>query len=255
MTFLSKLIPAFGVAMIAGVAFGGAANAQAARTWVSGVGDDQNPCSRTAPCASLQAAYALTNSGGEINVIDPGNYGGLVIDRPVSVIAEGPTAGIVCNSNAGIRISNVFAPSGGRVVLKGLDLNGASDCFAGVSVLGAARVVVEDTIIQNYGNGVNIDGPAGARVTLNRVTILHNSVSGVSAGGENKNQLFIQNSLIDTSNIALNAGASAQVVIGNSTFSGSTGGQDVTVAPGGIVLSYGDNVIRTGSPTSRTSRK
>src|SRR5947209_1242304 len=32
------------------------AHAQATRTWVSGVGDDVNPCSRTAPCKTFAGA-------------------------------------------------------------------------------------------------------------------------------------------------------------------------------------------------------
>ena len=47
------------------------AQAQATRTWVSGVGDDANPCSRTAPCKTFAGAISKTAAGGEINVLDP----------------------------------------------------------------------------------------------------------------------------------------------------------------------------------------
>src|SRR5438477_3797204 len=46
--------------------------AQATRTWVSGVGDDVNPCSRTAPCKTFAGAISKTAGGGEIDVLDPG---------------------------------------------------------------------------------------------------------------------------------------------------------------------------------------
>ena len=36
------------------------AQAQATRTWVSGVGDDVNPCSRTAPCKTFAGAISKT---------------------------------------------------------------------------------------------------------------------------------------------------------------------------------------------------
>ena len=52
-------------------------NAQATRTWVSGVGDDVNPCSRTAPCKTFAGAISKTAAGGYINCIDPGGFGGV----------------------------------------------------------------------------------------------------------------------------------------------------------------------------------
>ena len=39
------------------------AHAQATRTWVSGVGDDVNPCSRTAPCKTFAGAISKTAAG------------------------------------------------------------------------------------------------------------------------------------------------------------------------------------------------
>ncbi len=47
------------------------AQAQATRTWVSGVGDDVNPCSRTAPCKTFAGAISKTAADGEINALDP----------------------------------------------------------------------------------------------------------------------------------------------------------------------------------------
>ena len=60
------------VTMILGASL---ASAQASRTWVSGVGDDANPCSRTAPCKTFAGAISKTATGGEINVLDPGGFG------------------------------------------------------------------------------------------------------------------------------------------------------------------------------------
>ena len=55
------------------------AAAQATRTWISGVGDDANPCSRTAPCKTFQGAISKTAAGGEINCLDPGGFGAVNI--------------------------------------------------------------------------------------------------------------------------------------------------------------------------------
>src|ERR1700724_2318161 len=62
-----------------------AAQAQATRTWVSGVGDDVNPCSRTAPCKTFAGAISKTASGGEINAIDSGGFGGVTITKPMTI--------------------------------------------------------------------------------------------------------------------------------------------------------------------------
>ena len=57
------------------------ASAQAIRTWVSGVGDDVNPCSRTAPCKTFAGAISKTAAGGEINCLDSAGYGAVTITK------------------------------------------------------------------------------------------------------------------------------------------------------------------------------
>src|SRR5580704_16938040 len=69
------------------------ASAQAARTWVSGVGDDANPCSRTAPCQTFAGAFAKTSAGGEIDCLDPGGFGALEITHAISIICDGVSNG------------------------------------------------------------------------------------------------------------------------------------------------------------------
>src|SRR5215212_10831892 len=77
------------------------AHAQATRTWVSGVGDDANPCSRTAPCKTFAGAISKTAAGGEINAIDPGGFGGVTITKSLTIRGRGGTAGaLVSGTNA-----------------------------------------------------------------------------------------------------------------------------------------------------------
>src|SRR5688572_24992148 len=71
------------------------AEAQASRTWVSGVGDDANPCSRTAPCKTFAGAISKTAANGEINVLDPGGFGAVTITKSLTISAEGTLGGIV----------------------------------------------------------------------------------------------------------------------------------------------------------------
>src|SRR5574338_693370 len=61
------------------------ANAQATRTWVSGVGDDANPCSRTAPCKTFAGAISKTAASGEINCLDPAGYGAVTITKAITI--------------------------------------------------------------------------------------------------------------------------------------------------------------------------
>lgn len=65
------------------------ASAQAPRTWVSGVGDDANPCSRTAPCKTFAGAISKTAAGGEIDALDPGGFGALTITKAITIDGGG----------------------------------------------------------------------------------------------------------------------------------------------------------------------
>src|SRR6266852_6030670 len=74
------------------------ASAQATRTWVSGVGDDVNPCSRTAPCKTFAGAISKTAPGGEIDVLDPGGFGTLTITKSITIDGGGGIVGSVLAS-------------------------------------------------------------------------------------------------------------------------------------------------------------
>src|SRR3569833_3380429 len=69
------------------------AQAQAIRTRVSGVGDDANPCSRTAPCKTYAGAISKKTAGGEISVLDPGGYGTVTITIVITGAGGGGRAG------------------------------------------------------------------------------------------------------------------------------------------------------------------
>src|SRR5947207_638693 len=83
-----------------------AARAQATRTWVSGVGDDVNPCSRTAPCKTFAGAISKTATGGEIDALDPGGFGAVTITKSITISGEGTMAAILASAVNGIIINN-----------------------------------------------------------------------------------------------------------------------------------------------------
>src|SRR5438128_323295 len=76
-------------ALSLGLALPSLAAAQATRTWVSGVGDDANPCSRTAPCKTFAGAISKTAAGGEISALDPGGYGAVTITKAITINGDG----------------------------------------------------------------------------------------------------------------------------------------------------------------------
>src|SRR5258707_923586 len=87
------------------LAFAGIASAQATRTWVSGVGDDANPCSRTAPCKTFAGAISKTAAGGEIDCLDPGGFGALTITKSITIDCDSGAGGVLNSGFNGIIIS------------------------------------------------------------------------------------------------------------------------------------------------------
>jgi hypothetical protein len=127
------------------------AAAQATRTWVSGVGDDANPCSRTAPCKTFAGAISKTATGGAISVLDPGGFGSVTITKSISLVADGDLGSILSSGTNGI-IINVGAND--VVNLFGLEIHGASKSgspgLSGVKVIGAGRVNIIDCFIHDF---------------------------------------------------------------------------------------------------------
>src|SRR5713101_37788 len=120
------------------------AQAQATRTWVSGVGDDANPCSRTAPCKTFAGSISKTAAGGEINCLDPGGFGTVTITKSMTIDCKGMTGGILASGvgTTGITINGVDAV----VRLRGVNINGAGSGSIGIKIFAAAKVFIEDTV-------------------------------------------------------------------------------------------------------------
>ena len=106
------------------------AHAQATRTWVSGVGDDVNPCSRTAPCKTFAGAISKTAAGGEISVLDPGGFGAVTITKAISLTNDGGgEAGILV---AGTNAITVAAGPNDVVNVRGLVIDGSGTGLVGI---------------------------------------------------------------------------------------------------------------------------
>jgi hypothetical protein len=131
------------------------ARAQATRTWVSGVGDDVNPCSRTAPCKTFAGAISKTAAGGEINAIDSGGFGAVTITKAITIDGGGVLAGILAAGTNGV---NVNAGVNDRVVLRNLSINGVGTGLNGVRFLAGKSVHVENCTISGFTTtGIDVD--------------------------------------------------------------------------------------------------
>jgi hypothetical protein len=175
----------------AGVFCGASASAQATRTWVSGVGDDVNPCSRTAPCKTFAGAISKTAAGGEIDCLDPGGFGTLTITKSITIDCTG-TFGSTLNSGGingfVINDSATGTPGTVRVVLRGLSIDGAGTTpgLNGIRFISGASLVVDRVIIQNNlstnGQGISFQPAAAARLTLRDVLIVNNGTASTGGG-------------------------------------------------------------------------
>lgn len=121
--------------------------AQATRTWISGVGDDANPCSRTAPCKTFAGAISKTAAGGEINAIDSGGFGGVTITKSITLDGGSVLAGVLVSGTNAIVVN---AGANDEVVLRNLDINGLSTGLNGVNFLNGKRLVVENSKIYGF---------------------------------------------------------------------------------------------------------
>ncbi len=154
------------------------AQAQATRTWVSGVGDDVNPCSRTAPCKTFAGAISKTAAGGEIDCLDPGGFGTVTITKSITIDCSG-TFGSILNSGGinGVVVNDsaTGTPNTVDVILRGLSINGAGTTpgLNGVRFVSGRSLLIEDVFIQNQngGSGVSIANGNNARIFLNNVTM------------------------------------------------------------------------------------
>jgi hypothetical protein len=125
------------------------AYAQATRTWVSGVGDDANPCSRTAPCRTFAGAISKTAAGGEISALDPGGFGAVTIAKSITINGEGTLAGILAASSNGVIVN---AAATDKVIIRNISINGAGNGFNGIRYLGGAQLTVENVSIYGFQN-------------------------------------------------------------------------------------------------------
>ena len=205
------------------------AHAQATRTWVSGVGDDANPCSRTAPCKTFAGAISKTAAAGEINCLDPGGFGGVTITKSITLNCSATLGSILVAGTPGITINALTTD---RVVLRGIQIQGVNSGTIGVRILAAAVVSIEDCVITQFTQtGISDARTAGGtKLFIRNSVISHNTSSGVSLVATAVNNVEIDNSSMINNLFGVAAGTGNNAVIKRSVISGNATGVEADPA-------------------------
>jgi hypothetical protein len=237
-----------------------AVHAQATRTWVSGTGDDANPCNRTAPCKTFAGAISKTAAGGQISVLDPGGYGALSITKSLTIEGLGQGGSATVFGTNGISINIPDGAGVERVILRGLNIDGVGGGLDGVRVLSGASVLIEDVTIQNFtGDGIEVlpgAGSAAAHVVV-RNSAIANTTTAVRADGTNADVTLELDGVVlaqGTDGVRALSGASVQARgVRASQFSGSafaviaTSGPAALSMDGSAATASGTGVLASGA--------
>jgi hypothetical protein len=213
------------------------ANAQATRTWISGVGNDANPCSLTAPCKTFAGAISKTAVNGEINCLDPNGAGTVTITKSITLDCHDIFVSILNTATNGIVINfDSFAAGDVRktVRIRNLNLNGGNTGLNGIRIVGAAAsagsaVFIEDCLIDgNFGapgKGISDERSGGGELSISHTTVRDMAGSGIvvaPASGSTTINATLDNVRVQNANFGVAAGAGVRMMINNSVFSGNT---------------------------------
>ena len=234
--------------------------AQATRTWVSGVGDDANPCSRTAPCKTFAGAYAKTAVGGEIDALDPGGFGALTITHAITIDGGGgQVASVLVSGTNGIVVN---AGAGDHVIIRNLRLDGLgtgplAPGINGIDYISGASLRLENVQIFGFGqNGVN-DTSATSSLVVSGATIDNNLGDGVMVAPPSgaSAQALLENDSLENNECGVAAGAFGAT----GTFTTHCGLSDAGSAASAVNVSVdsssassntADGVLADGSPST-----
>jgi hypothetical protein len=221
-----------------------AAQAQATRTWVSGVGDDVNPCSRTAPCKTFAGAISKTAAGGEIDALDPGGFGTVTLTKSILIDGtNGQGFGSILNSGgiSGVNVNDSATGTPNTIVvrLRNLSINGAGTTLGvnGINFTSGSAVHVENCRILNQsGDGIRMSTNTPSRLIVSN-TVVSQTGDGVEIAGTpaSRHAVSIDNSSFTRNVNGVSVSGRADVVVSRSVLASNTGaGAIVSTAAGGV---------------------
>jgi hypothetical protein len=228
MKYLTRWLTLLGAACLLSV-LATSAHAQASRTWVSGVGDDANPCSRTAPCKTFAGAISKTAVNGEINCLDPGGFGAVTITKSITIDCHEIFASILNAGTNGVVIAyDSFAVGDTKktVRLRNINFNGVTTGINGIRILGGASsagsaVFIEDCMIDgNTARGISDERTGGGELSVSHTTVRDMAGTGIAI--LSSLQATLDNVRVQNANIGVGVANGGKVMIANSVFSGNT---------------------------------
>jgi hypothetical protein len=199
-----------------------AAFAQATRTWVSGVGDDANPCSRTAPCKTFAGAISKTAASGTISVLDPGGFGTVTITKSITIDGGGMEGSILASFAPGITVN---IATGGIVNLRNLAIDGAGTGTFGVNFLKGAELHMDNVVIRNFTrNGVMFAPATSSKLVVTNSRVSNNGNAGiqVTPGASGLAAASVVNTQLVSNAHGIKAEDRSVVSVRNSTLSFNT---------------------------------
>lgn len=207
-----------------------AAQGQATRTWVSGVGDDANPCSRTAPCKTWAGAISKTAASGIIDALDPGGFGAVTITKAMTLEGNGTLASTLSSGVNGI-IVNITSGTGRNVVLRNILIDGSGVTLGtnGIRFIAGDSLLVEDCYIHSYSTtGIDFENDTGNGVLEVRRTSIASTTIGILVkpqAGATSAKASIEDSLVTKcSTTGVRAEDKSNVSIDRSSISGNADG-------------------------------
>jgi len=216
-------------------AFASMAHAQASRTWVSGVGDDVNPCSRTAPCKTFAGAISKTAACGEIDALDPGGYGAVTITKSITIDGTGTFASILASLTTGITIN---AASTDVITIRGVSINGFCNGLRAMNILQAKTVNIEDCVMFRFaGPGIRIAETSDLQITIRNTVVRDNTGAGIDAttsAGLIKGT--IENSSFNGNSQGIHAKGNTRLTADHCVFSGNTNNGVFSEGIGGVAV-------------------
>src|ERR1041385_5322829 len=231
------------------------AQAQASRTWVSGVGDDANPCSRTAPCKTWAGAISKTAACGEIDALDPGGYGAVTITKSITLDGTGTFASILASLVTGITVN---AAATDVITIRGISINGFCNGLRAMNILQAKTVNIEDCVMFRFaGPGILVNETNDLTLNIKNTVVRDNTGAGLDL---NTTSGLVKASLFHVSLTGNNHGLQAinntRVLANNCVFSNNTTNGVFSDATSGVatvriwnslISTNGGNGVRAGN--------
>jgi hypothetical protein len=270
---ISLALAILGTALVSAL-YTAPAHAQATRTWVSGTGNDANPCSRTSPCETFAGAIAKTVAGGEIDALDPGGFGTLTITKSITIDGGGGTvASSLANSGSAITVA---AAANDIVVIKNVrfqGLLGNGSCPSGCGSTGlnyssGGQVVCDSCAFIGWGSyGVLAQLSAIGLLQVRNSTFIDNS-GAMFATASGSGQAIVQvvgSTFVgrfgsgSPAEVGITAGSGSFVTVGTSNFQDlvygafAESGGNLSV-DGSLFSSVTDSILTTsGGATSASN--